>query len=203
VRFGVQLALSICLGLGLSAACGFRVFVPLLGLSMAALSGHVELADGFAWIGTWPAFGCLLTATIVEIAAFYVPWIDNLLDSMATPAAIVAGTMATASVVTDMSPLMKWSLALIAGGGVAGTVQIGTVLARAASTFSTAGVTNFVVSTGELISSIVMTVVAIVLPLVVAALVAAVLAWVAFRYARRGQVARCAPADGVTSAPGE
>jgi hypothetical protein len=185
----MELALSICLGLGLSAACGFRVFVPLLGLSMGALSGHVQLADGFAWIGTWPAFACLLTATMLEVVAFYVPWLDNVLDSIASPAAVVAGTMATASVVTDMSPLMKWSLALIAGGGVAGTVQAGTIMARGASTISTAGLANFVVSTAELISSIFMTIVAIVLPLLVAVLVAAILAWVAVRYARRKQVA--------------
>src|SRR5213592_3270836 len=98
----MELALSICLGVGLSAACGFRVFVPLLGLSLAALAGHLQLAAGFEWIGTWPAFACFLAATVVEVAAYYIPWLDNLLDSLATPAAVVAGTMITAAVLTDM-----------------------------------------------------------------------------------------------------
>ena len=129
----MELALSICLGIGLSAACGFRVFVPLLGMSGAALAGHLGLASGFEWIGTWPAFACFLTATIFEIAAYYVPWLDNLLDSVATPAAVAAGTIITAAVVTDMSPLMKWSLALIAGGGTAGVIQASSVALRGTS----------------------------------------------------------------------
>src|SRR5215212_6934719 len=113
----MELALSLCLGVGLSAACGFRVFVPILGVSLAAMAGHVQLADEVAWMGTWPALVCFMTATVLEIGAYYVPWIDNLLDSIATPAAVVAGTLAVGSVVTDMSPLMRWTLALIAGGG--------------------------------------------------------------------------------------
>src|SRR5262245_45624492 len=123
----MELALSICLGIGLAAACGFRVFVPLLGVSMAALAGHVQLAEGVAWVGTWPALVCFLTATILEIGAYYIPWLDNLLDTIATPAAVVAGTIAMGSVVTDMSPLLKWTLALIAGGGTAGLIQSATV----------------------------------------------------------------------------
>ena len=128
----METVLAICLGLGLSAACGFRVFVPLLGISVAALAGHLELAAGFRWIGTWPALACFLTATVLEVSAYYVPWVDNLLDTIATPAAVVAGTMATASVVTDMSQLLRWSLAVIAGGGVAAMVQTGTVTLRVA-----------------------------------------------------------------------
>ena len=81
----MEFALSICLGIGLSAACGFRVFVPLLGMSVAALAGHLGLSPGFEWIGSWPAFACFLTATILEIAAYYIPWLDNALDSIATP----------------------------------------------------------------------------------------------------------------------
>ena len=135
----MELALSICLGVGLSAACGFRVFVPLLGVSVAALAGHLGLAEGFEWIGTWPALACFLTATVLEVAAYYMPWIDNLLDSVATPAAVVAGTMITAAVVTDMSPLMKWSLALIAGGGTAGVIQATTVALRGTSSVTTGG----------------------------------------------------------------
>ena len=168
----METALTICLGIGLSAACGFRVFVPLLGLSLAALAGHVELAEGFQWIGAWPAVACLATAMALEIAAYYVPWLDNLLDSMATPAAVVAGTMLTAAVVTDMSPLMKWSLALIAGGGTAGVIQATTVALRGTSAATTGGVANWAVASGELIAAVGATVISVLLP-VVAALIAA------------------------------
>ena len=162
----LELIISICLGVGLAAACGFRVFVPLLGLSTAALSGQVPLAAGFEWVGTWPAFACFLSATIVEIAAYYVPWIDNALDSIATPVATVAGTLAAASVITDLPPLEKWTLAVIAGGGTAGLIQTGTVALRGASTLATAGATNFLVATLELIASICTTILALLVPVI-------------------------------------
>lgn len=162
----MEFALSICLGIGLSAACGFRIFVPLLGVSMAALSGHLQLAEGFEWLGTWPAFACFLTATALEVGAYYIPWLDNLLDSIATPAAAVAGTIITASVITDLSPMLQWTLAIIAGGGTAGVIQAGTTVVRGASTLTTGGLANFMVSTGEVVMSSALTVAAFVLPLV-------------------------------------
>lgn len=191
----MEAVFSICLGIGLSAACGFRVFVPLLGISAASLAGHLELSDGCEWIGTWPALGCLLTATGLEIAGYYVPWIDNLLDTLATPAAAIAGVMATASVVTDMSPLLRWSLALIAGGGVAGVVQSGTVALRGTSSIATGGLANFAVATGELAMSTLLTVVSFVLPIVAAALVATFLLLgvriLVKRRSRRAAAAKC------------
>src|SRR5579864_4751189 len=142
--------LSICVGIGLSAASGFRVFVPLLVMSIASLSGHLTLAHGFEWIGTYPAMTAFAVATCLEIAGYYVPWLDHLLDTMATPAAIVAGTIVTASAVADMSPFLKWTLAVIAGGGAAGLVQSATVVTRGASAVTTGGLANPVVSTFEL-----------------------------------------------------
>ncbi len=167
----LELVLSICLGVGLSAACGFRVFVPLLGICTAAMAGQIDLASGFDWVGTWPAFACFLTATILEIAAYYVPWIDNALDGIATPAAVIAGTVVTASVITDLSPLTQWTLAVIAGGGTAGLIQSGTVALRGASTLSTGGTANFLVATGELIASVCTTLLAILLPIACVGLV--------------------------------
>lgn len=180
----MELALSICLGIGLSAACGFRVFVPLLGVSAAALAGQLELAEGFAWVGTWPALACFLTATVLEIGAYYIPWLDNLLDSIATPAAVVAGTIVTASVVSDMSPLMKWTLALIAGGGTAGLIQSATVALRGTSSATTGGTANWLIATGELIASVAATVLAILLP-VLSAVFVALLVVVLFAVVRR------------------
>jgi hypothetical protein len=142
--------LSICVGLGLAAACGFRVFVPLLVVSVAATTGHLNLAQPFQWMGTYPALITFGAATALEVGGYYVPWIDNLLDTVATPAAIVAGTLVSASMFTDMSPFLKWTLAAIAGGGTAGVIQTGTVLTRAASTATTGGLANALVATGEL-----------------------------------------------------
>ncbi|MCZ7556286.1 MAG: DUF4126 domain-containing protein [Bacteroidia bacterium] len=161
----MEILLSVALGVGLSAACGFRVFVPLLGISIASMAGHVGLGDGFAWMASWPALIAFGTATVVEIAAYYIPWLDNLLDTITGPLAVLAGIMATASVVGDMSPLLRWSLALIGGGGIAALVQAGTTVLRAGSTGLSGGLSNPILSTVELGSSTVMTVLAVLLPL--------------------------------------
>ena len=166
----METLLGICLGIGLSAACGFRVFVPLLVMSLASISGHLQLAPGFDWIGSTPALIAFSVATVLEIAGYYVPWLDHLLDTMATPAAIVAGTIATASMVTDMSPLMKWSLAIIAGGGAAGVVQGTTVAARGLSLAGTGGLANPLVATLEWLGALITSIMAILAPVLVALL---------------------------------
>lgn len=192
----MDFALSLCLGIGLAAACGFRVFVPMLGMSVASLAGHLTLSPGFEWIGTVSALVCFVAATSLEIAAYYVPWLDNLLDTIATPTAIVAGTitvaatLAPAPVVTDMSPLLRWSLALIAGGSIAGIIQLSTVGIRGTSTLTTAGLTNFFVSTGELILSVITTVLAIALPILCLLFVATITAFlINRRFIRRKPIA--------------
>jgi hypothetical protein len=170
----MQEVLSVCIGIGLAAACGFRVFVPLLVMSVAALSGHLTLAPSFQWIGSYPALITFSVATALEIAAYYVPWLDNLLDTIATPAAIIAGTIVTASMISGMSPFLQWTLAAITGGSAAGLVQGATVLTRAASTTTTGGLGNPLVATGELALSIATTVLSFVAPvLVIAALIGA------------------------------
>ena len=146
----MEALLSICLGIGLSAACGFRVFIPMLIVSLAANAGHLTLAKGFEWLASDAAVVSFGLATVLEIAAYYIPWLDNLLDTAASPAAVIAGTVITASVMTDMSPFMRWTLAAIAGGGVAAVVQSTTVLARAASTTLTGGLANPILATAEL-----------------------------------------------------
>jgi uncharacterized protein DUF4126 len=183
----MHLALAICLGIGLSAACGFRVFVPLLGISAAAISGNVSLAPGFDWLGSWPAFACFLTATVLEIAAYYVPWIDNLLDTIATPVAVVAGTVVTASVITDMPPFLQWTLAVIAGGGTAGVIQSSTVALRGTSTVTTGGLANFLVATAELVASVCTTLLAFLLPIACAGLVMVTAGLILYRASRSRQ----------------
>ena len=161
----MEILLSICLGIGLSAACGFRVFVPLLAMSIASLSGHLTLAHGFEWIGTYPAFMAFATAAILEVAAYYIPWFDNLMDSIAAPAAFLAGAIVTASSIIQMSPLMKWTLAIIAGGGTAAIFHGATALVRGASTAVTGGLGNHAIATTELGVASGLSLLAIALPL--------------------------------------
>jgi len=181
----METVLSICLGVGLSAACGFRVFVHFLVMSIASLSGHLALAHGFAWIGTYPALVCFSVATCLEIAGYYIPWLDHLLDTLATPASIVAGTIVTASAVGDMSPFLKWTLAVIAGGGAAGLVQGATVMTRAASTATTGGLANPLVSTLELGGATVTSILAIVAPVIAVLLFTTIVVLVGRKLIRR------------------
>jgi hypothetical protein len=195
--------LSIGIGLGLSAACGFRVFVPLLVASLAAQGGYLSLAPGFEWVGTQPALYAFATATLLEILAYYIPWLDNALDTIATPAAVIAGMLVGAAVFTDLPPLVKWSLAIIAGGAAAGMVQGATSLLRLKSTALSGGLANPVVSTLELVGSLVMAVVALMVP-VVALLLAVALCVGAFRLAGRilfGRRGKSDPSTPDTSAP--
>lgn len=167
----METAFSIALGIGLSAAAGFRVFVPLLALSIAALSGYLELTPGFAWIGTVPALITFATATILEIIAYYVPWLDNALDTIATPAAVLAGVVASASLISELPPLVKWIVAIIGGGGMAGVIQGATSLVRLKSTALTAGLGNPVVATAELGGSVFTSLLALFLPFLALVLV--------------------------------
>ena len=179
----LDLGLSVALGIGLAAATGFRLFLPLLVLSVAAWAGHVNLSESFAWLATPAAVLMLGTAAIVEIAAFYIPGVDNLLDTLATPGAVVAGTIASAAVMTDVPPMVKWTAAVIAGGGVAGVTQGLTAMLRAKSTVFTGGLGNSAVATAELGGATLISILALAAP--VAALVVVVLFfWLAFRLVR-------------------
>ena len=165
--------LAILLGIGLAASCGFRVFTPLLVVSIAARSGYLHLAGGFDWMGTWPALIAFAAATVLEIGAYYIPWLDNALDTAASPIAVVAGTVLFAAMVADFDPLLQWSLAVIAGGGSAGVVQGGTVATRVASTTTTGGVGNFVVNTAETAAGFAFSVLSIVMPILAVVLLVA------------------------------
>jgi hypothetical protein len=158
--------LSILVGIGLSAACGFRVFVPLLAISIASLSGHLTLSSGFEWMGTYPALLSFAVATVFEIAGYYIPWVDHLLDIVAGPAAIVAGVVAMASSVSGVSPFLRWSLAIIAGGGIAGIFQALTGITRITSSSTIAGLGNPVVSTAEAVGATAFSAMALIIPVV-------------------------------------
>src|SRR6185437_9582810 len=158
----LDIILSLCVGIALSAACGFRVFVPLLILSIAAKTGHVTLVPSFQWLASDIALWTFAVATIFEIGAYYIPWLDHVLDVLATPAAITAGIVITASMVGGMSPFLKWTLAVIAGGGAAGLVHGATAVTRGVSTATTGGLGNPLFATIELGSSVATSIMAVV-----------------------------------------
>lgn len=179
-----DLGLSIALGVGLAAATGLRLFLPMLVVSVAAYTGHLPLSDNFAWLATLPALILLSVAALVEILAYYIPGLDNLLDTLATPAAFVAGTIIAAAVITDLPPMVKWAAAIIAGGGIAGLTQTTSAVLRAKSTVLTGTLGNPVIATGEFGGSLLLSLMALVAPLFTL-LVIAVLLWLAFRWLRR------------------
>jgi hypothetical protein len=179
-----DLALSIVLGVALAAATGFRVFLPMLIVSGAAYTGHLHLDNSFAWLATPSALIMLSVAAIAEILAYYIPVIDNLLDALATPAALVAGTVVSAAVITDAPPMVKWTAAVIAGGGIAGLTQGVTGILRAHSTLLTGGLGNFVISTVQLGGAVLISFLALAAPVVAIALVVLFLL-VAIRLLRR------------------
>src|SRR5512136_2235658 len=162
---------SFLLGIGLSAAVGFRVFLPMLVVSLASLAGWITLSPGFQWLGTPAAALVFAVATLVELLGFLVPWVSNALDSIATPAATIAGVIMMAAVLTDMSPVARWALAIIAGGGVALTVQGATVVTRAAAAGATGGVANPIVALLEAIGALVVTITTIIIPAIMGSLI--------------------------------
>src|SRR5262249_1363846 len=144
-----QILMALGTGLGLAAACGLRVFAPLLVLGLAARFAHLHLGHGFAWLADTPALIALGSATVIEIVAYHVPWLDHALDVLATPAALLAGALVAVAVLGDLPPWLRWSAGLIGGGGVAGMVQAGTTLLRLKSLAFTGGAGNPAVATGE------------------------------------------------------
>lgn len=180
----MDLLLAISVGLALAAACGFRVFVPLFAASVAGHTGHLGLASGFEWLGSTGAMVAFGTATVLELAAYYIPWLDHILDAVTSPAAVIAGIIASASVIVDVPPLIKWAVVLIGGGGLAGLTQSATVALRAKYGLFTTGLGNPVVSTIELIGSALTSLLAITLPLLALALVV-VMVYLSVRVMRR------------------
>lgn len=167
----METIISICLGIGLAASVGFRVFLPLFALSLASYFNLWELNESWQWIGSLIAVITLGVATLVEITAYYIPFIDNLLDTIAIPLATIAGTAVMVSTVADLSPVITWALAIIAGGGTAAAIKSASGATRLTSSVSTAGFGNPIVSTVETGMSIVMSIISIFLPIVALVLV--------------------------------
>lgn len=175
--------LSIFLGIGLAASVGFRVFLPLFALSLASYFGVWELNDNWEWIGSLVAVMTLGSATLLEVFAYFIPWFDNLLDSIAVPLAAIAGTAVMVSTVADLDPVITWSLAIIAGGGTATAIKSAGATGRLASSVTTGGIANPVLSTVETGTAVVVTAASIFAPILAAVLVIIIL-FIIFRIYR-------------------
>jgi len=172
---------SVALGIGLSAAAGFRVFVPLLVASVAARLGILPLTEGFAWMGSWAALICFGTATVVEIVAYYIPFVDNLLDAANVPMVIGAGSLLATSVLPVDHELLKWVSGILIGGGSASVIHFGTALLRLASSKTTAGTGNTVLSTGEHVAAFGTAITSLFLPILMGAVVLLLIGVILFR----------------------
>ena len=151
----LQILLSLSLGLGLAAACGFRVFIPPLMMGVGSRLDLYKLEGAFVWVDDTWAITIFAVATLLEIGGYFIPWIDNLLDTVATPAAIIGGIFVTsASLEGELDPSAQWTLSVIAGGSVSGVIQLGTVATRAISTGTTGGLANPIISLLEAVASI-------------------------------------------------
>lgn len=181
----MEILLSVGLGVGLAAACGFRVFLPVLVMGVAARAGALDLSEGFEWMAGMPALLALGVAAVCEVGAYYIPWLDNVLDVAAMPAAVTAGIVVAAANIETAEPLVAWALAAVAGGTAAAVVQTGTTALRGASTMVTAGIGNPVVSTAEAGSAAGLSLVAIAMPVLALVAVLLLVAIVSARLLRR------------------
>jgi hypothetical protein len=168
---------GLLLGVALSAGSGFRVFIPLLVSNLAAKFGMVSVSENFQWMTGNTTTIVLVVASVVEIASYYIAFIDNLLDSIALPASVVAGTLLTTQFLKIEDPTLQWGLGILAGGGVAGTIQAGTSLIRLGSTKFTGGIGNGFFSTFENILSMGISLVSLWIPLIMGVLAILLVFW--------------------------
>ncbi len=173
--------ISLLLGISLSAACGFRVFIPFLIVSGAALENWISLPSDLSWLDTNQAVILFAVASLVEVVAYYFPFIDNLLDTIALPLATAAGAWVTQSSLPQMNPLAQWTIAIIAGGGTAGLMKAFNSLFRLGSTGATGGLGNPLFATIELISAIFLSLLSLFVPVISGLIVLILLGWVTFK----------------------
>lgn len=159
-------AISAFIGIGLAAASGFRVFLPMFAVSLASYMGWIPMNEHFQWLAGLPTLITTGIATIVEILAYYIPYVDHVLDTLSVPLATVAGSVMFASQFTDLGTFPTWALALIAGGGTAAAISSGFAGTRAASTATTGGLGNSVVATTETAGAGIMSFLALAAPLI-------------------------------------
>ncbi|NBB92285.1 MAG: DUF4126 family protein [Gammaproteobacteria bacterium] len=186
---------AVMAGICLSAAAGLRVFIPVLALGLAGRFELLPLGEQFAWMTSEPFLIVVGAAALLEAGAYYIPLVDNMLDVLATPAALAGGTVIVSSLLPEMNPLAQWGAAALLGGGTAGIVQGSTVLARGLSTASSGGLANPLLSTGETGGSLFAVAMALIAPLLFGVVVLVGLIVLLVWIVRRLHGGRNAPPD--------
>jgi hypothetical protein len=192
IKMDYSLLVNIAIGIALSACAGFRVFIPMLAGALAAHFNVINLSQDMQWLSSWPAIIVLGTAAVAEVAAYYIPFVDNLLDTIAAPLSVAAGTVLASSIlpIDGQEPIVRWGIALLAGGSAAGTIQLGTGLLRLFSSKATIGTGNVVVSTTENAAAITGSLLSFVIPVVIALLVVLLMVWIIRKLIKRLAVKR-------------
>ncbi|WP_454059792.1 DUF4126 domain-containing protein [Elizabethkingia ursingii] len=180
----LQYILGAFIGIGLAAASGFRVFMPLFAVSLASYLGWIPMNESWQWLAGLPTLIATGIAMIVEILAYYIPFIDHLLDTINIPLATIAGTLLFASQFTHLGAFPQWSLALIAGGGTASVISSGFAGLRATSTATTGGTGNFMVASTETFGGSLMSILALAAP-IIAFIITILLIVLSIRYGKK------------------
>jgi hypothetical protein len=180
----VESLVAVAIGIGLAAASGLRVFLPLLVAGLAARFGALPLSDGFQWLSTTGCLVALSTASVLEVFAYSSPGLDHVLDLLAGPAAFIAGVVGSAAVMIDMPPAVMWPVAIVGGGGVAALTKVTSAIVRAKTGLATAGLANPVVATSETAGAAGIAVMAVVIPLLALVAIIVLFVWGASRVRR-------------------
>lgn len=184
-----EILIAVCLGVGLSASCGFRVFVPLLATSLGTHFNWIPIGDNFEWMSSMPAIISFGTASLVEMAAYYIPVVDHVLDIIATPLSLAAGALLAVNFLPIQDPMIKWVAGIIVGAGGAGVIQAGTVFTRLLSGKATLTAANPVVTTGENTAAIGSSALMIIIPIIMAIILVIFIVWIMKKiYKNRGRL---------------
>ncbi|WP_216361223.1 DUF4126 domain-containing protein [Caulobacter mirabilis] len=170
------------LGLGLAAATGLRAFLPLLLLSIAARFGlfGVELNGQTAWLGSNAAIVALAIATALELAADKVPVLDHALSAVGTVVRPLAAILAAGSVFAGVDPMIAAVAGIVIGAPTALAFHAAQSGTRVASTATTGGLANPLVSFVEDALAFVTVLIALAAPLLVPIVLIALL-WLIWR----------------------
>lgn len=179
----MSLLYSVAMGIALSASAGFRVFIPVLVTALAAQYQLIDLPQNMEWLGSWPAIIIFGMAAIIEVIAYYIPFVDNILDTIAAPLAVAAGTLIATSILPleNLDPAFRWGIGLIAGGSAAGTIQMGTGILRLFSSKATLGTGNAVVATGENAAASAGSILSLFMPVIIALAMVGLIIWIITR----------------------
>ena len=187
ITMDYSLLTAIAMGISLSACAGFRVFIPMLAGAVAGHFNIIALPADMQWLGSWPAIACFGTAAVAEIAAYYIPFVDNMLDTIATPLSVAAGTLLASSIlpITEQEPLVRWGVALLTGGSAAGAIQLGTGVLRLFSSKATVGTGNAVVATAENAAALTGSLLSFFIPVIVALVLVILICWIVVKLGKK------------------